>query len=262
MNLIRKIRILKKLHCVFKQHKKGLQMRIGINSGVVLMLLGCSPIIHAVKDPYIGVEIIQSNQNFKFAYGDGVFKKNPQNYSLFGGFLMYKFLGVEGGYDFQPNRDKNVFLGPGDYVPTSDGEGLIDDGSSYQGTSSYKSSDPYLSLFAQYKQNFKTVGIISLKLLIGASFSHVNAQTNLAASQGNITGSVSVRTYSISKVVPMAIIAITKEITPKLGVRISAQYKNMSKFKISSAQSALDGSYPMIKMKDFFGIGLGLAYYF
>ena len=207
---------------------------------------------------YVGVEVIQTNQNFKSAYGDGVFKKNPQNYSVFAGFNFARNFGLEAGYEFQPNRSKDTTLVPGDYVPSANGTGVVVAGQNILSQSGYKIYDPYLGLFvnASHKR-------FEYKALVGAVFSHVSAQYTLNVYNSGVYAPPTIfRSYSRSKVVPMVKLMTTGFVTPNFGIRVSLQYINMSQFKITSDQLSGTGTAPVIKMKDPYGIGLGLVYRF
>lgn len=216
---------------------------------LIVLSTVASPVVFAdsyFNRPYLGVEIIQTNQDFKTAYGKDVFKKNPQDYSLFAGFSFSKYFGVEGGYEFQPKRSKNVNLGPGAYVPSANGDVQLSSVETITGTSSYKSTSPYVGLFAEYMFWKKS----SIKGLIGASFTHVNAEYTLTNLVNGANPLTFFRSYSETKVIPIAKIIAATQVSNHFGVRLSVQYQNMSSFKITADQTAANSSKPLIKMKD------------
>lgn len=238
-----------------------MQKRI-IWSVVTITVIGMAPsMVSAAKyfnRGYLGVEVIQTNQNFKTGYGDKIFKKNPQNYSVFGGFNFSKNFGLEAGYEFQPNRSKDVTLVQGDYVPTYNGTGLVTAGQQILSQSGYKISDPYLGLYINtMRKRFE------YKALIGAVFTHVNAQYTLNVyNTGVYTPPTIFRTFSHSRLVPMVKLITTGFVTPNFGIRVSFQYINMGQVRITSDQLSSTNTAPIIKLKDSYGIGIGLVYKF
>lgn len=59
-------------------------------------------------DNNIGIEIIQTNQDYKPNFGSKVYK-NPTDYSVFTGLKFAEKFGVEAGCEFQPNK-KNTLI--------------------------------------------------------------------------------------------------------------------------------------------------------
>ncbi len=224
----------------------------------VLTASSIVPAAHAKQyfnEPYVGVEIIQTNQNFKTGYGKKLFKKNPQNYALFAGFKFSEHFGTEFGYAFQPKKTRGFEqLVAGDQIPG----GIPIEGDAFNNFTniSYKSSNPYLGLFGEYVTHISKCKV-RLQAILGASMSRVNAQYVRASDNlGAIPNGL--RTYSKSKLIPMVKLAAIGEMTNNVGVRVSLNYSNMSAFKIVSAQN----SSAIIKMKDSYGVGLGLTYLF
>lgn len=201
--------------------------------------------------PYIGIEAIQTNLNFKSGYGDGVFKKNPQDYSIFAGLNFYKFLGLELGCEYQPSKGKNVTLTSGQSVP---GLAPLGTGEFAVMSSTYKISHPYLGLFAETSTRGWNTKFI-FQGLIGASVSHVNAQDTYISDEfgpANIT-----RYFKQTKVLPMVKLSAIGCVTDHFGIRLSVNYRNTSAFKINA-----DAGQQQIKLKDTWGIGLGVLYLF
>ncbi len=102
----------------------------------------------------------------------------------------------------------------------------------------------------------------SIKGLLGASFTHVNAQYTLTNVINGVTFDPIFRSYSETKTIPIAKIMAGTQFTNNFGIRLSLQYQNMSRFKMTAGQASESGSKPVVKMKDAFGIGLGLTYQF
>lgn len=217
-----------------------------------------TPVVHASQyfnEQRVGVEAIQTNQDFKNGFGKKLFKKNPQNYSLFAGFKFSEYFGAEVGYEFQPKKTRDfVQLVAGDQIPG----GILIGANAFNNITgiSYKSRHPYLGLFGEHVTHLSKYKV-RLQALVGASLSNVTAQYVRASDNLGVIPN-GLRTYSKSKMVPMVKLSAIGEITHNVGVRVSLNYRNMSAFKMVSAQS----NTAIIKMKDSYGIGLGLTYLF
>ena len=209
--------------------------------------------------PYAGVEVIQTNQSYKTGFGKDVFKKNPQDYNVFAGFNFTKHFGLEAGYEFQPKRSKNTTLVAGQIPPG----GTVLTGNSTLGfTSNIRGYHPYLGLFAELEQCYAWLGKIKYQALVGASFSTIKAQDNEIALDG-VPAAPFTGTYSKYKTVFLAKVMIGHNFTDHLGLRISGQYRNLSTFKINSTGTSPGGtSDGILKLKDTWGVGIGLTYYF
>ena len=229
-------------------------MKNKITGGIAVCALAFAPMAFAhsfkFEDKYVGVEAIQTNQDFKAGFGKKVFKKNTQDYSVFGGFNFHKNFGAEVGFEFQPNKKKTVALIPGDSFP-----GLAPLASNATAKSEIKSTSPYLGLFAEHKCNHG-FGHIKYQGLIGLSVTHVKATHSTLSSGSVVPGSL--RTYSKTKIVPMVKLAATYMATDHVGIRLSGNYRNMSAFKIKANENPAN----VVKLKDSFGVGLGLTYSF
>jgi hypothetical protein len=210
-------------------------------------------------DCYIGAEAIQTNQKYVKQFGDKIFTKNTADYNLFVGLNFKHNFGLEAGFEFQPNRDRLYTIVAGDSLP---GGATLISGDLSVVQSTIKASHPYLGLFAERKYTVHTIGQIRLHALLGVSVSRVQAFNAVLANQlGALTTSVynaSIRTYAKTKIVPIVKIAGTYFATDHIGVRLSANYRNMRNFKIKSGQVTSPQSE--LRLKDNFGIGLGLVY--
>lgn len=202
--------------------------------------------------PYVGVEAIQTNLNYKQGYGKGVYHTSPQDYNVFVGFKVNRCmgLGIEGGYEYQPARSKNVTLSDGDYPP---GMAVITSPNSEHMNSKIKGEHPYLGVFLEADQRMLPSNKLKLQFLVGASYSHINARDTVTSING--TPANVVNNYSQYKFIPMAKIMIGHNITDNLGARLSLNYHNFTRFKINS----MDGN-GQIKLRDTLGVGLGLTY--
>lgn len=204
--------------------------------------------------PYVGVEIIQTNQNFKNTYGKGVFKKNPQDYNIFAGFKFSKYFGSELGYEFQPKRNKDATLTGGDgYIAGY----TIPNGDVFTNSSNVKGYHPYLGLFVEAPQASWVGGKVKFQALIAASFSEIKGKSIRLTQNGDPDYIES--TYSKSRIVPMVKLSATNNFNEHFGLRLSLNYRNLSQFKIFSQEDTTKGE---IRLKDTYGIGLGLVYAF
>jgi len=212
---------------------------------------------HHFHTPYIGIEAIQTNQNFAVDYGKNIFYKNPQNYGVLAGIKFYQGLGVEVGYEFQPKQTQDYTVFAGQQEPG--GSPLIGN-ESEAGTAAYKAKHPYIGLTAEYRSDFNVgKGKLKLQALIGASATRVTAYNTRLVVDGTIQVPPDVHTYSRRRLVPMARVAAYCNLTSDLIFGLSVHYRNMSKFKIISAQ--VEPTYT-IKMKDAIGIGAAFIYQF
>jgi len=238
------------------------------NKIVVLLMLGTSfvPLAHAssFNEPYLGVEAIQTNQDYKLHHGKNVFKKNVQDYSVFGGFKFSHHFGAELGYEFQPQRKKTVSAGSSTAIPAKDD--LFDElfnSSSITSTNRIKGQHPYLGLFGEYKHHFSNSHKMRFQAMLGASISKVKIKQHISSVTGtaladDVTGAT--LTGSKSKVVPMVKLSALYEFTEQFGVRLGVNYRNLSAIKIKIDQDTTHTQ--QVKLKDTFGLGLGLVYMF
>lgn len=210
---------------------------------------------HWFKCPYLGIEVIQTNQNYKANFGEYVFKKNPQDYSVYAGFNINRYFGVEGGYEFQPKRNRTATLTAGQSMP---GGTILTAGDADTVNSSIQGTHPYLGLFLQADQKFHNswVSVIKWQALVAASFSHVWGSAQVTAIDG-IPFAGTNFTYSKSKIVAMAKVGATTYFTPHVGLRISVDYRNLSQIQMPANTGT-----GLAKLKDTWGVGLGLTYLF
>lgn len=208
--------------------------------------------IDYIQKPYVGFEVIQTNQQYKAGYGDNLFKKNPQNYSFFAGFNFWKALGLELGYEFQPSRSKyNISIPIGSVIaggnPTEAGTMVFN--------SYIENQNPYLGLFADTDKKVGS-GKLNFKALVG--FSVTTVKSNYTVTK-NVDDQVNTpRDFKKTKAVFMAKLASSYIFANNVGIRLSLNYRNMSAFKINAKQAPAR----QIQLKDMFGIGLGLTYSF
>lgn len=227
----------------------------------VAVICAVTPAVYAkgfgVDNPYLGIEVIQTNQNYKNGFGQNIYTKNVQDYSVFGGLKFWRCLGLEVGYEFQPNRNKTATIGAGG---TAMGGSTTAVPLTYQ--TSIQMHHPYIGLFAECDTCMYTLGKVKLQGLVGVSATHVKAQDAITAISGvPVTQSVynaSLNTYSKTQGLFMAKLMATFMMTDHVGLRVSGLYRNTSSLTVNAQQ----GGTPAIKFKDTWGVGLGLTYNF
>lgn len=204
-----------------------------------------------MDSPYIGAEAIQTNQNYKSGWGKNVFRKDPMDYSFFAGSKFYKNFGAEIGYEFAPNRKTTKVFPVGSLVtagtPSESAATLA---------SQIKATHPYLGLFAEYDHHFSHIGKIKLQAMLGASATRINARYTVLTNAG-LNTSIG-RDFTKTKIVPMVKLSATYMATDRFGVRLSANYRNTASFK----SHAKENTALQLRMKDTFGVGLGVTYSF
>lgn len=200
--------------------------------------------------PYFGVEAIQTNQNYKAGFGQDVFAKNTMNYSIFAGFKFYKFLGIEAGYEAQPKATKMTQLSAGQVFPGADDPILA--GEEFFTNSVISGSHPYVGIFAELDQKYKFwFNQVKYQLMLAAAFSNIKASFTSLIYNEPYTGT-SYSDYSGSKVVPMVKLSATSNFANNLGLRFSINYYNFASMQLEHS----------VKLKDTFGVGLGVTYSF
>ncbi len=211
-----------------------------------------------VDNQYVGIETIFNYQAFKTGYGNKLFATHPQSYSAFFGFNFSKYLGAEFGYETQPTKTNDAVLFAGDQLPNQ--PPLT--GTEFDAVHSYyDASHPYLGVFAEYSSNYNVgAGKAKFQALIGVSSSKVKANNTRTANDAGLIVPQLVNTYSKRRTVLMVKLIAVADITSNLGLRLSLNYRNMGSFEITSLQPR---AIPyVIKLKDAFGVGIGLKYVF
>jgi hypothetical protein len=231
-----------------------LSKAVGIIALCTTSSLACAHIPY-FNAPYVGVEVIQTSQDYKQNYGKEVFKKNPQDYNIFGGFKFWRFLGIEAGFEWQPKRNKNVDIGPGETLPGGDPT-ILTSGETAAVSSNIRGVHPYVGLFAELDQVYCCLGKIKYQALIAASFSYIKATDSLDSILGATTpGLPYVEDYAKHRIVPLVKLSAGHNFTRNFGARVLVDYRNTSEFKIKQTNGA-----GYLKLKDTWGVGIGLTY--
>jgi len=206
------------------------------------------------NEPYVGVDVTQTNQSFKNGHGKFEFKKNPLDASVFAGFKFSHYFGVEAGWDQQFKKSKTVAVNHSEDI-----EDEFGNPENFSGTSNVKyevkGTHPYLGLFGEYKYH-----AWRFQALLGASFSKVKIKYTVISETGVVPADLATgvtESDSKSKVVPMVKLAAMYKFTENFGARVHASYRNTSaiKFKVGDAGG-------QAKLRDTFGLGLGVVYTF
>lgn len=222
----------------------------------VLALCTFSPIaftneILTFNSPYIGVEAIRNNQNFKPGFGGKLFVQHTTSYNAFAGFKFTENFGFEFGYEFQPRRTKDsILFGPQQYI----GQTLNAD-ESIAIQSSYKLNHRYIGVFGDYSSAFN-VGSDKLKfqVFVGASESKLKARTTISIVNGFVSNSS--KNYSKAKIIPMLKVSALANLQRNVSLRLSVTYRATSGLRASSLETTQ--SPYIVKMKDSVSIGLGI----
>ncbi len=195
-----------------------------------------------LRSPYVGAEILQTNQNYYSNHGRGEIAKNFQNYNFFCGLNFHKNFGVEAGYTFQPERQKKTLFALGQ----TSLDGIVTDDNGARSRSYISGNHPYLGFFAN-----TTVNKIKFKAMIGASFSQINVA--YASVDGESINSLQ---YSSFKVVPLVKLISEYNVYKNFGIRLSLNYNHFSKFNIFPKFS----DEANISLKNQLSVGLGFTY--
>lgn len=211
-------------------------------------------------DAYIGIEALQTNQNFYARYASNkIFANNPQNYAAMVGFKFSSIFGVEAGYEMQPNVSKKYYFLPGQTEP---GGNVIFSNETYSVTSYYRASHPYFGFSAQYVSEISIgSGKLKMEAFLGASISKVTASSEFHEVSSLLNNKVYRKDYSKKYVAPMFRLSAFADLTKWLSLGLSVQYRNMSGFTLTSAAVNNEERYT-IQMKDMLGVGLIMRVYF
>jgi len=227
----------------------------------ILCIAGFSQVSSAselFREPYLGIEAIQTNQRFYSSYqAKQLFAKNLQKYVLMAGFKFSNHFGVELGYGGQPRRGKQHFFLPGQADQLNV---IVQDGETVSAESSYRITYPYLGLSASYVSDINIgAGKLKTEAMIGLAQTKVTATSKI----NDITDVAEItilRNYHKRKVVPILRLSALANLSDRVVLGVSMHYSNMSKFKLTSKESTPNSAY-LINMKDSLGIGLSLRMY-
>lgn len=207
-----------------------------------------------LNEPYLGLELLQTNMDFKTGYGKGVFYKKPVDWNVFGGFKFSRNFGLEGGYESTPKKGRQARLESSQMLP---GGVSQSPGEFTSMESSVRVSHPYAGFFGQC--NWRCMAI---QALVGASITHLKARTAILDTEtGTLNQAAydnSVRTYSKTKIVPMFKLAGVYNFNNCFAARVSFLYRNTGSISAVAKQSGAD----TIKLRNTVGVGMAFIYYF
>lgn len=236
---------------------------------VSLAILLFSPLVSAtdMHSPFTGIDIVQTNQNYKERHGKNVYKKNIVDYSIFAGFKFNNHFGVEAGFEWQPKKNKTVTATSQETIegeinddPADIGNYDITNITNITSKNSIKGSHPYLGVFGEYKLH-----AFRFQAMLGASVSTVKIRQNFLSVVGSdadvpdvVTGGVD--TGSKTRIVPMVKLSSIYDVNDHFGVRLSVRYHNLGSVKIKIDQDR--GGIRKVELRDTLGLGLGIVYWF
>lgn len=205
-----------------------------------IAIAAASPVAFAhmdyFNDPYLGVNVIQTNQKFKKGLGANTFKKNPVNVGVYGGFKFTNHFGVEAGWEQQLKKSRT-------YSITQEEEGELD---VIGGKTTFKGRHPYLGVFGEYKHH-----AWRFQALLAASVSQIKTRNQVTSFNGDAADALKISKKN--KIVPMVKLTGMYNFTENFGVSLVGTYRNTSRFGFNVDD---------VKLKDTFGLGLGLTYFF
>jgi len=215
-------------------------------------------------ESYLGAEAIQTNQNYKLHHGRRVFKENTRDVSIFAGFKFSHYFGAELGYELQPKKRKTVSAGFSTAIPA--GEDTFNDQSyaaSITSTNSIQGHHPYVGIFGEYKLQSAHLERMRFQAMVGASVSKVKIRQDILSTTGTLPADYIVGntlTGTRTKVVPMIKLSAVHDFTKRFAVRLSVNYQNLRLIRVKIDQDLTHSQ--SIRLRDTFGIGLGVVYLF
>lgn len=198
---------------------------------------------------YGGTELVLTKNKFQNNYGGNIYssKFNP-GINLFLGHMFNDHFGVELGAGINKNLAKTAKVDRGEFL-----YGLLNSGYPWLSfNNTLKQKDVYLAVVAKTKVTEKNY----VSLTLGGSMSNIkNKAYNFSQPAGSIPNLEF--NYSKTKLIPMIKANLEHKINDNFSAKLSASWKNTSKFKIKAKESLSSE----IRLKDTFGLGIGLAYY-
>ncbi len=202
-------------------------------------------------EPYIGVDFSANYVSFKNDYGKTAFEKYTGSADIHFGFYFNENIGMEIGYEYSPLRRMDSKRDPGQTVnPGAPASTTLYEGNLYYMSSQYKLHMPYVAVkfSTDICENDKT----KIFALIGISPAKLKASHVIT--NGNM-GDATKRSYSKRRIIPTLKVGVENEFANGLGMRLFANYKHLSPFKVKSGRGDSE-----IRMKNSFGVGAGLYY--
>lgn len=202
---------------------------------------------------YVGADAVYSKLGFKQDYGKEMFsKKFAPGINLFAGHMFNENFGMELGWEMYKKMKRTAQVEEGKIAAGS----LVPIGIRWRGfDTTVKQNYPYLGVVG--KMGLMDNSIFA-SILLGIALPHIKTQyTTTATGIGPVNPTV--RTFSNTKLIPIAKIAVEYKFNDNFGLRALATWKNTSRFKIKSKENSAGPAE--IRLRDTFGIGLGATYY-
>jgi len=198
---------------------------------------------------YLGVDGVYSFMKFKGNNGGNMFAKSAPGVNVFVGGMFNDMFGVEAGFEIEKKEKRDVTLKGGSIIAGWD--------------TSKNANALVAAIHSEVKQRHPYVGVIAnanindkcfATALLGVSVSHVNAKYNLVDAHYSINETA---TFSKTKPVAMARLSVGYKLTDNFAVRAYTTWRNTSRFKITAKENTPGN---LIKLRDSFNVGLGVAY--
>ncbi len=217
--------------------------------GLVLIGMGFGVSAAPMFKPYVGLDILQRNMNFKQNYGDTIFARKSLQNNIYMGMKMSEHLGCELGYQSTQNTSKNSFVSNGNQIlgQLAQPRGVAFSPFVFIETTA-RIKGPYLGLmgFRSMHQD-KTQFIASLGFsVLTAKLAYNQKQYEDPPTVGVGVPAIGIATihryFSSTKVVPRCMIGVQRKFTDSLGLRVSFIYEWTNRFKQMAAQNPLNQS--------------------
>jgi hypothetical protein len=218
--------------------------------------------------PYIGLSGQVDSMKFEERYGAPLFNRKLLSGGVFAGVMFNDYIGLELGYNVSERKQKIKRLCPGQYMP----------GSSFpveRRRSILFKTEMFLDAFNFGLVTFYPLNIFNGKktsLFCGAGGSIVRLRASqISLDDTGITPRYEHQRMRIlamgssvfknrdKKVIPYFRLGMQQEITERISLRISANWKMtslLSKIKSKTAPTAI----PKLKLKNTLGLGMSLIY--
>lgn len=201
----------------------------------------------------VGVDVLKTNFSLEEGYGKGVFKKNLNQYNVFGQYDLSNNFLVEYGYGYMAGKRKNT-LNAGDFYPGDTSSPLT---FSHTFNSKIKQQFSYVGMGWNY--NIPRLSNTFFSILGGLSMVKVNGWFEVVSTQiaPLTTQQVASSRRSFSKTMPSIILkaAINHKFTDHFGLRLSGMWQRLDHFRLNSKPSGAQ-----LRLKNCTAFGIGVFY--
>jgi hypothetical protein len=206
---------------------------------------------------FVGIDAIYNKLSFKKDYGENIFsKKLTPGLNGFIGCMFNNHFGTEVGFEIEKTSKRTTTIPSKEIVL---GAAIPVGLKSMSFKTKFNQKYPYLGIISKF--NLTTNNLISF--FAGISRATIKANYNIfqqdipgfGPEPENIT-----EIFSKTRFIPMLKAAIEHNINNQLAIKLFANWKNTSKFKLED-KSPDPYPYDTIKLKNSFNFGIGITYY-